>query len=85
MGIFLYVVIDVLTSDYSRSGVFADRAGSDALRALIDQASEIKVQATGFFGQGLGEAYVYLAHTGSKTWFLHNSYWSALIEAAGHG
>ena len=80
LGIFLYVMIDVLTSDYSRSGVFADRAGSDALRALIDQASEIKVQATGFFGQGLGEAYVYLAHTGSKTWFLHNSYWSALIE-----
>ena len=80
LGIALYVVIDVLTSDYSRAGVFADRTGTDALRALIDNASEIKVQATGFFGQGLGEAYVYLAHTGSKTWFLHNSYWSALIE-----
>lgn len=80
LGIALYAMIDVLTSDYSQTGVFADRAGSDALRALIDQASEVKVQESGFFGQGLGEAYVYLAHTGSKTWFLHNSYWSALIE-----
>ena len=26
------------------------------------------------------QAYVYLAHTGSKTWFFHNSYWSALVE-----
>lgn len=80
LGVALYWLIDILTSDYSQSGVFADRTGTDALRALIDQASEIKVQASGFFGQGLGEAYVYLAHTGSKTWFLHNSYWSALIE-----
>ena len=80
LGVALYWLIDILTSDYAQSGAFADRTGTDALRSLIDQASEIKVQATGFFGQGLGEAYVYLAHTGSKTWFLHNSYWSALIE-----
>lgn len=80
LGVALYWLIDILTSDYAQSGVFADRTGTDALRSLIDQASEIKVQASGFFGQGLGEAYVYLVHTGSKTWFLHNSYWSALIE-----
>lgn len=80
LGVALYWLIDILTSDYSQSGVFADRTGTDALRSLIDQASEIKVQASGFFGQGLGEAYVYLAHTGSKTWFFHNSYWSALVE-----
>ena len=80
LGVALYWLIDILTDDYAQSGAFADRTGTDALRSLIDQASEIKVQATGFFGQGLGEAYVYLAHTGSKTWFLHNSYWSALIE-----
>ena len=80
LGVALYWLIDILTSDYARSGAFADRTGTDALRSLIDQASEIKVQASGFFGQGLGEAYVYLAHTGSKTWFFHNSYWSALVE-----
>lgn len=80
LGVALYWLIDILTSDYARSGAFADRTGTDALRALIDNASEIKVQATGFFGQGLGEAYVYLAHTGSKTWLFHNSYWSALVE-----
>ncbi len=80
LGVALYWLIDILTSDYAHSGAFADRAGTDALRSLIDQASEIKVQASGFFGQGLGEAYVYLAHTGSKTWFFHNSYWSALVE-----
>lgn len=80
LGVVLYWLIDILTSDYAQSGAFADRTGTDALRSLIDQASEIKVQASGFFGQGLGEAYVYLAHTGSKTWFFHNSYWSALVE-----
>ena len=80
LGVALYWLIDILTSDYAQSGVFADRTGTDALRALIDQASEIKVQNAGFFGQGLGEAYVYLTHTGSKTWFFHNSYWSALVE-----
>ena len=80
LGVALYWLIDILTSDYAQSGAFADRTGTDALRSLIDQASEIKVQASGFFGQGLGEAYVYLAHTGSKTWFFHNSYWSALVE-----
>ncbi|WP_311445858.1 O-antigen ligase family protein [uncultured Rothia sp.] len=80
LGVVLYWLIDILTSDYAQSGAFADRTGTDALRSLIDQASEIKVQAAGFFGQGLGEAYVYLAHTGSKTWFFHNSYWSALVE-----
>lgn len=80
LGIALYGLIDMLTSDYSRAGVFADRSGTDALRALIDAASEVKVNAAGFFGDGLGEAYVYLTHTGSKTWFFHNSYWSALVE-----
>lgn len=80
LGVVLYWLIDILTSDYAQSGAFADRTGTDALRSLIDHASEIKVQASGFFGQGLGEAYVYLAHTGSKTWFFHNSYWSALVE-----
>lgn len=80
LGVVLYWLIDILTSDYAQSGAFADRTGTDALRSLIDHASEIKVQASGFFGQGLGEAYVYLAHTGSKTWYFHNSYWSALVE-----
>ena len=80
LGVALYWLIDILTSDYAQSGVFADRTGTDALRSLIDQAAEVKVHNTGFFGQGLGEAYVYLTHTGSKTWFFHNSYWSALVE-----
>lgn len=80
LGVALYWMIDILTSDYAQSGVFADRTGTDALRSLIDQATEVKVHDTGFFGQGLGEAYVYLTHTGSKTWFFHNSYWSALVE-----
>ena len=80
LGVALYYLIDILTSDYAHSGAFADRTGTDALRALIDAASEVKVNAAGFFGDGLGEAYVYLAHTGSKTWFFHNSYWSALVE-----
>lgn len=80
LGVVLYWLIDILTSDYAHSGAFANRTGTDALRSLIDAAAEAKVNNAGFFGDGLGEAYVYLAHTGSKTWFFHNSYWSALVE-----
>lgn len=68
----------ILTSeDYSRVGVFSDRLGSDKLRARIDAASWDKVQETGFFGRGLGNAFV---HIQDRDWFFHNSYWSAYVE-----
>lgn len=76
---FLWILQDYLTVNFSDSEVFGDREGTDALRARIDDWSWAKVQDTGFFGQGLGEAYVY-SGDGSRTWFFHNSYWSAFVE-----
>lgn len=63
--------------DFSQIGVFSDRQGSDLLRARIDAASVEKVEATGFFGRGLGEAWVPMD---DGRWFFHNSYWTALVE-----
>lgn len=70
---------EFLTKNFADAEVFGDREGSDALRERIDEWSWAKVQETGFFGQGLGEAYVY-SEDGARTWFFHNSYWSAFVE-----
>jgi hypothetical protein len=77
LGIFVVVLVQVTAEDYSQIGVFSDREGSDELRSRIDAASLGRVEDTGFFGQGLGEAYVVLDN---GRWFFHNSYWSALVE-----
>lgn len=69
--------VNLLSEDYALIGRFSDREGSDLLRARIDAASEIKVGQAGFFGDGLGEAYVHLE---DGNWFFHNSYWTALVE-----
>ena len=79
LGLLIYLALGILTEDYSQSSRFGDRAGSDWFRAQIDAASQVKVENTGIFGRGLGEAYVYLHHD-NKVWLFHNSYWSALVE-----
>ena len=79
LGLLIYLALGILTEDYSQSSRFGDRAGSDWFRAQIDVASQVKVENTGIFGRGLGEAYVYLHHD-NKVWLFHNSYWSALVE-----
>ena len=78
LGVFWWL-LGLLTEDYSQAEVFGDRVGSDELRERIDTMSWAKVQDTGFFGQGLGEAYVYDV-AADRTWFFHNSYWSAFVE-----
>lgn len=74
---FIYWGIGYLTDEYSQAGVFEERAGSDLLRERIDEASESKVSAAGFWGIGLGEAVVRIE---DSVWSFHNSYWSALVE-----
>lgn len=74
----LYIGVGILATRFATIGAFAERTGSDELRSRIDAASEIKVHATGFFGRGLGSAFVDLGDAGH--WFFHNSYWSALVE-----
>lgn len=69
--------IRLTAEDFSQVGVFSDREGSDLLRARIDEAALDKVHSSGFFGHGLGEAYVVLDE---DRWFFHNSYWTALVE-----
>lgn len=78
LGVF-WGLLNFITEDYSQAEVFGDREGTDLLRQRIDDMSWAKVQQTGFFGQGLGEAYVYDADA-DRTWFFHNSYWSAFVE-----
>lgn len=78
LGVFWWGV-GFITEDFADASVFGDRTGTDALRARIDEMAWAKVQQTGFFGQGLGEAYVY-DFEGEFFWFFHNSYWSAFVE-----
>ncbi|PCC39711.1 hypothetical protein CIK66_06950 [Brachybacterium alimentarium] len=80
LGLAVYLGVRLLAEDFSQIGMFSDRDGSDALRSRIDAASEIKVDGAGFFGSGLGEAYIVFPDDPMKVWFFHNSYWSALVE-----
>lgn len=79
LGSAIYLGVDVLAEDFSQVGRFSNREGSDLLRSRIDAASELKVADTGFFGAGLGEAYVQFEDE-AGIWLFHNSYWSALVE-----
>ncbi|MDO5750278.1 MAG: hypothetical protein Q4P78_03625 [Rothia sp. (in: high G+C Gram-positive bacteria)] len=76
-GYLIYVILDILTRDYAQTGAFSDRAGTDALRARIDEAALEKASHTGFFGKGLGEAIVPIDN---RTWIFHNSYVGAYVE-----
>lgn len=80
LGLSIYLGVDFLSEDYSQIGIFSNRVGSDLLRSRIDAASEAKVDGAGFFGMGLGEAYVSFPDDPGSQWLFHNSYWSALVE-----
>lgn len=80
LGLAIVLGVNEISEDFSQIGVFSDREGSDLLRSRIDAASELKVQDAGFFGSGLGEAYVVFDDAPGKVWYFHNSYWSALVE-----
>jgi len=78
LGGLIFIVVQVLATQFAQIGVFEEREGSDALRSAIDSASIRKVDESGFFGRGLGNAFVDMGVDG--TWFFHNSYWTALVE-----
>lgn len=80
LGIAIVIGVAQVAEDYSQIGVFSDREGSDLLRGRIDAASEVKAHDAGFFGSGLGEAYVVFDDDPGKAWLFHNSYWTALVE-----
>lgn len=66
-----------LEENFARVGPFADRAGSDHLRERIDAATQAKVSVTPWYGQGLGEATVYME---GNDWFFHNAYLGLFVE-----
>lgn len=78
LGLLIWYGVFVLATKFSQIGAFADRSGTDALRSRIDAGSWAKVQSSGFFGRGLGSAFVDLGNQG--TWFFHSSFWTALVE-----
>ncbi len=73
----LAVLVRLLEVDFAQVGVFAERVGSDELRARIDAASQLKLAVTPWYGSGLGSAWVPLQ---GDVFFFHSSYWSALVE-----
>lgn len=77
LGGLIAIGVGAAAEDFSHVGRFSAREGSDLLRERIDEASRLKTAESGVFGQGLGEAFVWMD---DDTWFFHNSYWSALTE-----
>lgn len=63
---------------YSRVGAFADREGTDLLRASIHAAEQAKVAGTAWYGRGLNTAWVDLPNF-RQMWF-HDSYAALLVE-----
>jgi len=72
--VFLY---QYLEATFSQAGIFADRVGSDLLRARIDNAAASLADGVPWYGKGLSTAVV---DVGNHPFFLHNSYLSLYIE-----
>lgn len=70
-------LVGFIEDNFAQAGVFADRAGSDALRARIDAATQFKIDHASFLGEGLGQAYVFMQN---DVWYFHNSYWTLRVE-----
>lgn len=76
-GYLMILTVEFVEKNFAQAGEFADRAGSDALRERIDEASLMKVNEAPWQGIGLGKATV---HIQERDFFFHNSYWSLLVE-----
>lgn len=69
--------VQYLEENFARVGVFASRAGSDALRERINAATEIKISQTPFHGQGYGQAFAWVE---GEDWFFHNAFDTLFVE-----
>ncbi|GAB2904143.1 hypothetical protein GCM10027027_19880 [Neomicrococcus lactis] len=73
----LVSLLNFVEERFSQAWIFADRTGTDALRARIDAASLELVNTAPWYGNGLGTAVV---HVEDRTFFFHNSYWGLITE-----
>ncbi|MSS44849.1 zinc ABC transporter permease [Cutibacterium sp. WCA-380-WT-3A] len=62
----------------ARVGVFSDRMGTDWFRGIIEVATAAKVNASPWYGNGLGTAWVMISEN-RRMWF-HDSYAALRIE-----
>ncbi|MFW0180377.1 O-antigen ligase family protein [Rothia sp. P5766] len=77
LGAFVAWLFEWLQTNYADNPIFGDRAGSDQLRARIDEASWEKVSSAPWSGWGMGQATVNIQ---DHRFFFHNSYWTLLVE-----
>ena len=74
---FVVWAVQYLEDNFARAGVFASRAGSDALRERINEAAGVKISQTPFQGQGYGQAFAWVE---GEDWFFHNAYDTLYVE-----
>lgn len=77
LALALYLAFSWVEDNLAEIGQYAARSGSDALRARIDAAAQIKVDGAPWYGLGVGEGHVTVA---GVEWFFHNSYLVLLVE-----
>lgn len=77
LGAILLPIYFWVNDNFAQFGEYADRVGSDALRARIDAASLAKTIQAPWYGLGLGQSQV---NIDGKLWFFHNSYWALIAE-----
>ncbi|WP_298745145.1 O-antigen ligase family protein [uncultured Microbacterium sp.] len=74
----LWFALSYVQDNLARVGIFADRSGTDALRAQIADKVAQKLATTPPQGSGLGTAFVRLSD--HQQFFFHDSYATALVE-----
>lgn len=72
-----YFLVNFVEANFSQVGQYADRVGSDLLRARIGVAVAEKVAASPPQGVGLGEAYVFMD---GEVWFFHDAFATLRVE-----
>ncbi|MDO4718789.1 MAG: hypothetical protein Q4B08_14665 [Propionibacteriaceae bacterium] len=77
IAVALWWLFGFVQDRFANVGAFADRTGSDLLRARIDLAAWAKVEAAPWHGVGLGSGNVVI---GEEDWYFHNAFWTMLVE-----
>ncbi|WCC80123.1 zinc ABC transporter permease [Cutibacterium equinum] len=71
--------IRYVEDNFAEVGVFSDRAGTDWFRETINVATAAKIQASPWYGSGLGTAWVYVLD--DRRMLFHDSYAALRVES----